>query len=131
MLYSCVEKNEPNQEQLALVKKDCQNEETCQINASREFFGNSQCPGTDDAQMLLWLIYSCDGGGSDKTTFHTPKCNNNTGGCGGKDNAHQGEMTQVDIPGCGGWAKIDCSGGCINIVKVLNSFILWCCQCDA
>ena len=78
VLYSCNEKKEPNQKQVALVKKDCQNQETCQINASREFFGNSQCPGTDDAEMLLWLIYSCDGGGSDKTTFRSPKCDNGT-----------------------------------------------------
>ena len=33
-------------------------------------------------------------------------------------------MTQVDIHGCGGWAKIDCNGGCINIHKVLNSYLL-------
>ena len=128
MLYSCTKKRDTNQEQLALVKKDCQNKETCQVDANREFFGNSQCPGTDDEDMLLWLIYSCDGGGSDKTTIHTPKCNN-TGACGGNDNATQGEMTQVDIPGCGGWAKVDCNGGCINIHKVLNSYlILWCCH---
>ena len=43
---------------------------------------------------------------------------------GGCDNATQGEMTQVDIRGCGGWAKIDCNGGCINIHKVLNSYLI-------
>ena len=98
------------------MKKDCQNKEACQFQASREFFGNSECPGTKDAGMALWLIYSCDGGGSDETTSHNATCS--TGSC---DDLEQGEMKQVDIPGCGGWVKLDCNGGCINILKVLNS----------
>ena len=35
----------------------------------------------------------------------------------------KGKKTQVEIPGCGGWVNIDCNGGCINIVKVLRSYI--------
>ena len=116
MLYSCKQKEETNQKQLALVKKDCQNKEACQIKASREFFGNSECPGTEDAEMALWLIYSCDGGGSDKTTSHNGTCS--TGSC---NELEQGEVKQVEVAGCGGWVKLDCDGGCINILKVLNS----------
>ena len=116
MLYSCVEKKETNQNQLALVKKQCQNEETCQIEASREFFVDSECSGTKDADMELWLIYSCNGGGSDKTTTHVhyicshrPSCDTGTG-----------KMTQLAVRGCGGWVKLDCCGGSLNIHKVLN-----------
>ena len=126
-LYSCKEKNETNQKQLGLVKKNCQNKEACEIEANREFFGNSECPGIEDAEMALWLIYSCNGGGSDKTTIHTPSCNTGVDNetCAGND-VEQGRMKQVDVPGCGGWAKITCKGGCINILKVINSYqILW------
>ena len=126
MLYSCKEKKATNEKQLALVKKDCQNKEACQIEVTRDFFGNSECPGTDDADMNLWLIYSCNDGGSDKTTSHKPKCKSGTGtgtdACASND-VEQGEMTQVDIPGCGGWVNIDCNGGCINIIKVLKGMV--------
>ena len=70
----------------------------------------------DDDEMTLWMVYTCRGF-SDKSSIHKPTCNPD-GGCGA--NATQGEMKQLDIPGCGGWAKLDCSGGCINIVKVLK-----------
>ena len=66
--------------------------------------------------MALWLIYSCDGGGSDKTTSHNGTCS--TGSC---NELEQGEVKQVEVAGCGGWVKLDCDGGCINILKVLNS----------
>ena len=88
MLYSCedvgifisncsCEAKLNNQEQLHLVQKFCQNKQNCQIDVSRQFFGNSQCPGTDDAGMNLWLSYSCDGG-TDLTKIHKPKCDNPT-----------------------------------------------------
>ena len=109
--------------QMELVREKCGHSNACRIEASREFFGNSECPGTDDANMSLWMVYTCKGG-SDQTTRHTPNCG--TGGCGvqgtGND-VEQGEMKQVDIPGCGGWVKLDCNGGCINILKVLNSYL--------
>ena len=127
-LYSC-KVTEVNQEQLELVKKNCK--VACQIGVSREYFGDSECPGADDAKMSLWLVYSCDGGGTDRTKSGRPTCKPGTGTGTGTDtcsaeqgDVEQGEMTQVDIPGCGGWVNIDCNGGCINIVKVLKSYFL-------
>ena len=76
MLYSC-EAQLNNVEQLLLVQKFCQYRQNCLIEVSRQFFGNSECPGTDDAGMNLWLSYSCDGG-TDLTRIHKPKCDNPT-----------------------------------------------------
>ena len=137
MLYSCKEKKETDLKQLALVKKDCQNKNACQIEVSREFFGNSECPGTEDADMNLWLIYSCNDGGTDKTTSHKPSCNTGTGtGTGTSDeeqgtgtgtgtgtctgDEEQGKKNQLDVRGCGGWVNLECKGGCLNIHKVIN-----------
>ena len=105
-----------NPTQTQIVKDKCKNTNACRIEATREYFGNSECPGTDDDEMTLWMVYTCRGG-SNKSSIHKPICNPD-GGCGA--NVTQGEMKQLDIPGCGGWAKIECSGGCINIVKVLK-----------
>lgn len=135
MLYSCKEKKETNQKQLALVRKDCQNKEACQIEVSREFFGNSECPGTDAAHMNLWLIYSCNDGGSDKTTSNKPTCNPGTGtgkgtgtGTGsdeilgtGTGDGDSGKKKQLDVRGCGGWVTLDCNGGRLNIHKVIKT----------
>ena len=71
MLYSC-KVTEVNKEQLELVRKDCKI--ACQIGVSRGYFGDSECPGTDDSKMSLWLTYSCDGGGVDRTKYNKPKC---------------------------------------------------------
>ena len=129
VLYSC-RNGDSNKEQFELVKKDCQGEEACQIDVSREFFGNEECPDTDDAKMSLWLDYSCDGGGTDQTKSNWPKCDGSdvttattltppkpptTGKC---DQFAVGKMNQMDLPGCGGSADIVCTDGCINIHKV-------------
>ena len=112
-----------NPTQMRIVTEKCKHSNECRIEASREFFGNSECPGTVDAEMTLWMVYTCKGG-SDMSSSHEPSCKPD-GGCGG-NYVTQGEMKQLDIPGCGGWAKIDCNGGCISIHKVLNSYlILW------
>ena len=80
VLYICdskVDRNIDNQEQLKLVQKDCQGKEHCLIEANRKYFGNSECPGTDDAEMALWLLYSCEAGGFDKTESYRgygPQC---------------------------------------------------------
>ena len=79
MLYSC-ELGDTNQEQFELVKTDCQGKEACQIAVSREHFGDSGCPGLDDSEMHLWLVYSCEGGGTDRTKSNEPKCMR-TGSC--------------------------------------------------
>ena len=76
MLYSC-EAQLNNVEQLLLVQKFCQYRQNCLIEVSRQFFGNSECPGTDDAGMNLWLSYSCDGG-TDLTRIYKPKCTTTT-----------------------------------------------------
>ena len=132
--YSCKEKSEntvggTNQKQMRVMQEKCKHSNACRIEASRDFFGDSECPGTDDAEMTLWLVYSCNGD-SDKSSSHKPTCKPGTGTGTGTDacsaeqsDVEQGEMTQVDIPGCGGWVNIDCNGGCINICKGLRSYI--------
>ena len=117
------------------MKKDCQGEEACQIDVSREFFGNEECPSTDDAKMSLWLDYSCDGRGTDRTKSNWPKCDGSdvttkttlsppkpptTGKCNG--NKKRGKKKQLKIPGCGGGVAPDCNGGCLNIHKVLKDY---------
>ena len=83
VLYICdskVDRNIDNQEQLKLVQKDCQGKEHCLIEANRKYFGNSECPGTDEKKMRLWVGSSCEGkvaklnarGYSGKLTCTTP-----------------------------------------------------------
>lgn len=113
VLYSCKEAD-TNQGQMRLVRYYCQGKRKCRIEVSRKFFGNRECPGTDDSRMKLWLVYSCDGG-SDKTTSLSPNCG--SGECRIK---RDGNKKQLDIPGCGGWAHLVCHGGCLAIHKVVN-----------
>ena len=44
-------------------------------------------------------------------------------GCSLKE--RQGEKKQLDIPGCGGSVNLACSGGCLNIHKVLHFTKTW------
>ena len=74
MLYSCEASDTNQEEQFELVKKDCQGKEDCKIEASREYFGNSECPGSDNSKMSLLLIYTCDAGGTDRTILFKPIC---------------------------------------------------------
>ena len=62
ILYSCEEKDESNPEQLEFVKALCNNKEKCSVQASREVFGEEECPGTPDKNMLMWVVYRCNGG---------------------------------------------------------------------
>ena len=73
VLYSCTKRDESNKNQLKLAKKACQGQQACQLYATREFFGNDECPGTEDEKMALWLEYSCVGG-TDRTTTRAPQC---------------------------------------------------------
>ena len=73
VLYSCSNRDESNRDQFKLVKTTCQGQQACQLDAIREFFGNDECPGTEDAKMTLWLEYSCVGG-TDRTTTRAPIC---------------------------------------------------------
>ena len=126
MLYSC-NASETNQEQFDLVKKDCHGNEACQIDVSREYFGDEECPDTEDAEMTLWLIYSCDGGGTDRTKSNklvtdptSDPCDTGTGTGTGACAGNEGTKEQVDVRGCGGWVNLDCNGGCLSIHKVLK-----------
>ena len=117
----------------------CQEQAICWIHASRQFFGKTECPGTADAEMYLWLVYSCDGGGTDKTTTHTPTCDSSstpptpttssptptttptppTETCSHDDRGLPwGEKVQLDVPGCDGSIDIVCDKGCIAVHKV-------------
>ena len=117
-------RDESNEKQLKLVKKTCQGQQACQLDATRQFFGNDECPGTEDEKMALWLEYSCVGG-TDRTTTRAPICNGIEPPSGppitgpGKDPCKGGERKQLDVRGCGGWINLDCKGGCLNIRKVL------------
>jgi len=62
ILYSCEEQDESNEEQLETAKELCDEKEECNIKASREVFGDKECPETSDNEMLMWVVYSCDGG---------------------------------------------------------------------
>ena len=112
VLYSCREAGN-NQRQMTLDKKVCQNQERCRIEVSREFFGNGECPGTNNANMKLWLVYSCHGG-TDRTTSHNPDCDKG-GGC-----SDPGEKHHLKIPRWGGKANLFCNGGSISIYLVTN-----------
>ena len=72
-------RDESNKEQLELVKKTCQGFEACQLDATRQYFGNDECPGTEDEKMALWLEYSCVGG-TDRTTHPVQKTANKFAG---------------------------------------------------
>ena len=114
----------------------CQDQEMCWIHVSRQFFGKAECPETGDAEMNLWLVYSCDGGGTDDTTTHSPTCNSTTpptstpstsrsqtspqtptGHCTHDD---EGELVEENVPGCGGSLDIFCDEGCIAVHKVIS-----------
>ena len=114
-------RDESNEKQLKLVKKTCQGQQACQLDATRQFFGNDECPGTEDEKMALWLEYSCVGG-TDRTTTRAPICNGIEPPSGPSPPpvvpCKGGKRKQLDVRGCGGWINLDCKGGCLNIRKV-------------
>ena len=140
MLYSCSIKH-GNLEQLRLVRKFCQGKEKCRIEVGRQFFGASECPGTDASGMSLWLIYSCHGG-FDLSSTHNPRCDQDpgttatpqpttigstitpppftTGGSCKKESSALGKYQWLDVPGCGGRIDINCNGGCVYIYGVAD-----------
>ena len=132
VLYSCTKAGKGNEDQLDLVKEACESKETCQIDASRDFFGDDECPGTEDGKMALWLMYSCVGG-TDRTKTKAPKCDDTEPPFGPPSGPPSGPPTgppsecpgppiggkkQLDVRGCGGWINLDCIRGCLNIHKV-------------
>ena len=102
-----------NPDQLSLISKKCEKTNSCRIEASRDFFGDSECTGTEDAKMSLWLVYSCNRGGTDKTTSYQPECDDN-----------DGEQKQLDVRGCGAWLKLNCDGGSLDIQKVCTGSLI-------
>ena len=71
-LYSCKMKEASIDDQIDIVKELCEEKESCTVQASREVFGNKECPDSPDSKMNLWVTYSCDGG-NDKTKVTGPK----------------------------------------------------------
>jgi len=71
-LYSCKEEAVSNQKQLNKVKSLCERKDSCRLEASRDFFGNTECPGAPDRDMALWVSYSCNEG-EDETKLTGPK----------------------------------------------------------
>lgn len=74
ILYSCEEKETSNTEQLRKVQSLCDKKEQCAVKASREVFGNTECPDASDDQMLMWIVYSCDGGQDRTKLTGTTQC---------------------------------------------------------
>jgi len=61
-LYSCKMRDQSSPDQLKKVSSLCDGKEKCTVQASREMFGNNECPGTPEYDMELRITYSCDGG---------------------------------------------------------------------
>ena len=59
--YSCQEIDRSIDDQFEKVKRRCENKESCTVSANRRTFGNSECRGKPDNDMLLWLGYRCNG----------------------------------------------------------------------
>jgi len=72
LLYSCEESERSNPQQLESVKEVCDKKEECVLQASRELFGHKECPDTPDSNMVMWIVYSCDGG-QDNTRLTGPQ----------------------------------------------------------
>jgi len=105
ILYSCKIKHVSDPKQLAIVKKKCDCQTECKVEANRKTFGNSECPGTEDSKMKLWFIYSCDGGKDDTIKS-----------CSKKSTKQELLASQpVKVPENGGWINMKCTGGLINI----------------
>ena len=107
VLYSCEEKDNSIAEQVEKVKARCENKESCMVSASRRMFGGTECPGSPDEDMLMWITYRCDGG-QDRTKLTgrkrcpiTPKVQGNCPGGGG------GRC----VGGCGPNCRCEC-GSC-------------------
>ena len=62
LLYSCKEQAESNRKQLRKVRSLCGKKENCTVEASRELFGNDECPDSPDSEMVMWVVYVCNGG---------------------------------------------------------------------
>ena len=71
-LYSCKQENVSNENQLKKVRSLCDKKESCRLEASRDFFGNTECPDAPDRKMALWVAYSCNEG-RDETKLTGPK----------------------------------------------------------
>ena len=82
------------------------------VSASRQTFGDEECPDAEDYKMSMWIVYRCDGGEDNTRRTGVKECNK----CG-----KEGEMIQKDVPGCGGKLRMACKGGCLKILKLLYS----------
>ena len=47
--------------QLKQLTDFCAEKESCSIEATRDTFGDEECPGEPDENMYLWLTYRCIG----------------------------------------------------------------------
>ena len=113
VLFACRMANN-NPTQFAAVKGLCQGKEDCTVEPGALFLRDVTCPKKD---LKLWLTYSCNGGGNDKTRILNPKsCGEDQCNLG----AGSGTPRQQDIPLDCGFVNIRCQGGCIFIHKVLH-----------
>ena len=61
VLYSCKMGESSNVSQLSIVKGLCEDKEKCEVSATRDMFGSTECPGKREEEMNLWTVYRCDG----------------------------------------------------------------------
>ena len=76
ILYSCKARDQSEPTQLKTVKDLCEDKDICEVTATREMFGDEECPDVPDRDMNLWAIYRCNGG-EDFTTVTETNNNNN------------------------------------------------------
>jgi hypothetical protein len=112
VIYSCEDQSSANPEQLLKVQERCEEKESCMVSASRQTFGDEECPDAEDYEMSMWIVYRCDGGVDKTKRTGVKECKK----CG-----KEGKMVQKDVLGCGGKISMSCKGGCLKVLKVLYS----------
>ena len=73
-LYSCQMRASSDPKHLTIVHRVCGNREACTVEATRETFGDEECPGEAKENMYLWITYRCKGNNfKDKTKVVGPR----------------------------------------------------------
>ena len=136
VLYSCHVKDIRHSipDQVKKVKARCESKERCKVPASRKMFGSTECAGSPDKDMLMWLTYRCHGG-KDQTKITSSKICRNRGETPGENRVRPGpgeeavpgtgsgdrSLVEKKVSGCGGRLDLKCDGGHLRIRKVRYS----------
>merc|ERR1712226_646633 len=79
-LYSCpvTEDDElpsSNDDHEKVLEELCNGKETCKVVPNNELMGDQECSEKEDKDKMLWMVYTCNGGGKDETTTDNLNCN--------------------------------------------------------